>query len=150
SIKSRTDCIAYAEKQNIPITATAEKPYSTDRNLFHISYEGGILEDPWREPTADMFLLTVDASKAPDKPRYLEIEFEAGVPVAIDGERLLPASLLTKLNTIADEHGVGQIDIVKNRFIGMKSRKMYKTPDNTVLHKAHRAVESLTMDRKIM
>ncbi len=150
SLKSRSDCIAYAQKNGIPVTATAEKPYSTDRNLFHISYEGGILEDPWREPTADMFLITVDASKAPDKPRYLEIEFEAGVPVAIDGERLQPAALLGRLNTIAGEHGVGRVDIVEDRFVGMKSRGVYETPGGTVLHKAHRAVESLTMDREVM
>jgi argininosuccinate synthase len=149
-IKSRTDCIAYAEKHGIAITATAEKPYSTDRNLFHISYEGGILEDPWREPSADMFLLTRDASKAPDQPRYLEIEFEAGVPIAIDGERLSPAALLSRLNVIAGEHGVGRVDIVEDRFVGMKSRGVYETPGGTVLHKAHRAVESLTMDREVM
>jgi argininosuccinate synthase len=149
-IKSRTDCIAYAEKHGIPVTATAEKPYSTDRNLFHISYEGGILEDPWREPTADMFLLTRDASKAPDESRYLEIDFDAGVPVAVDGEKLSPATLLTRLNTIAGEHGVGRVDIVEDRFVGMKSRGVYETPGGTVLHKAHRAVESLTMDREVM
>jgi argininosuccinate synthase len=149
-IKSRTDCIAYAEKHGIPVTATAEKPYSTDRNLFHISYEGGILEDPWREPTADMFLLTRDASKAPDEPRYVEIDFDAGVPVAVDGEKLSPATLLTRLNAIAGEHGVGRVDIVEDRFVGMKSRGVYETPGGTVLHKAHRAVESLTMDREVM
>jgi argininosuccinate synthase len=149
-IKSRTDCIAYAKKHGIPVTATAEKPYSTDRNLFHISYEGGILEDPWREPTADMFVLTVDPSKAPDKPRYLEIDFDAGLPVAIDGEKLSPAALLGRLNTIAGEHGVGRVDIVEDRFVGMKSRGVYETPGGTVLHKAHRAVESLTMDREVM
>ena len=149
-IKSRTDCIAYAEKHGIQVTATADKPYSTDRNLFHISYEGGILEDPWREPTADMFLLTRDASKAPDEPRYLEIEFDAGVPVAVDGEKLSPAALLTRLNAIAGDHGVGRVDIVEDRFVGMKSRGVYETPGGTVLHKAHRAVESLTMDREVM
>jgi argininosuccinate synthase len=150
NIKSRTDCIAYAEKHGIPVTATAEKPYSTDRNLFHISYEGGILEDPWREPTADMFVLTRDASKAPNDPRYVEIEFDGGIPVAVDGEKLSPATLLTRLNTIAGEHGVGRVDIVEDRFVGMKSRGVYETPGGTVLHKAHRAVESLTMDREVM
>jgi len=149
-LKSRTDCIAYAQKHGIPVTATAEKPYSTDRNLFHISYEGGILEDPWREPSPDMFLLTVDPSKAPDKPRYLDIDFEAGVPVAVDGESLPPAALLGRLNAIAGEHGVGRVDIVEDRYVGMKSRGVYETPGGTVLHKAHRAVESLTMDREVM
>jgi argininosuccinate synthase len=149
-IKSRTDCIAYAEQHGIPVTATADKPYSTDRNLFHISYEGGILEDPWREPSPDMFLLTRDASKAPDQPRYVEIDFEKGVPIAVDGERLSPAALLVRLNAMAGEHGVGRVDIVEDRFVGMKSRGVYETPGGTVLHKAHRAVESLTMDREVM
>ena len=150
TIRSRTDCIAYAEKHGIPVTATAEKPYSTDRNLFHISYEGGILEDPWREPSSDMFLLTRDPKKTPDEPRYLEIDFEAGIPVAVDGERLAPATLLDRLNAVAGEHGVGRVDIVEDRFVGMKSRGVYETPGGTVLHKAHRAVESLTMDREVM
>jgi argininosuccinate synthase len=150
TLRSRTDCIAYAKKHAIPVTATAEKPYSTDRNLFHISYEGGVLEDPWREPSSDMFLLTRDPKQAPDEPRYLEIEFEAGVPVAVDGNRLSPAILLDRLNAIAGEHGVGRVDIVEDRFVGMKSRGVYETPGGTVLHKAHRAVESLTMDREVM
>jgi argininosuccinate synthase len=149
-LRSRSDCIAYAERHNIPITATAEKPYSMDRNLFHISYEGGILEDPWREPTKDMFLLTRAPEDAPDAPRYIEIDFEAGVPVAVDGDRMDPVSLLTKLNTVAGEHGVGRVDIVEDRFVGMKSRGVYETPGGTLLHKAHRAVESLTMDREVM
>jgi len=150
TLRSRTDCIAYAEKHGIPVTATAEKPYSTDRNLFHISYEGGILEDPWREPSSDMFLLTRDPKKTPDEPRYLEIDFEVGIPVAVDGERLAPATLLDRLNAIAGEHGVGRVDIVEDRYVGMKSRGVYETPGGTVLHKAHRAVESLTMDREVM
>jgi len=150
TLRSRSDCIAYAQKHGIPITTTAEKPYSMDRNLLHISYEGGILEDPWREPGKDMFLLTRAPEDAPDTPRYIEIDFEAGNPVAVDGERLGPASLLTRLNTIAGEHGVGRVDIVEDRFVGMKSRGVYETPGGTLLHKAHRAVESLTMDREVM
>lgn len=149
-LKSRTDCIAYAEKHGIAITATAEKPYSTDRNLFHISYEGGILEDPWAEPPKDIFLLTRDPADAPDQPRYVEIEFEAGVPVAVDGARMGPVELLTHLNTIAGEHGVGRVDLVEDRYVGMKSRGVYETPGGTLLHKAHRAVESLTLDREVM
>jgi argininosuccinate synthase len=150
TLRSRTDCIAYAEKHGIRVTATAEKPYSTDRNLFHISYEGGILEDPWREPSSDMFLLTRDPRNAPDEPRYLEIDFDAGIPVAVDGHRLAPAILLERLNAVAGEHAVGRVDIVEDRFVGMKSRGVYETPGGTVLHKAHRAVESLTMDREVM
>ena len=149
-LKSRTDCIAYAEKHGIHVTATAEKPYSMDRNLFHISYEGGILEDPWAEPPRDIFLLTRDPEDAPSKPRYVEIDFVAGVPVAVDGVRLGPVDLLTHLNAIAGEHGVGRVDLVEDRYVGMKSRGVYETPGGTVLHKAHRAVESLTLDREVM
>jgi len=149
-LRSRTDCIAYANKHGIPITATAEKPYSMDANLFHTSYEGGILEDPWNEPPRDMFLLTRDPESAPDKPRYLEIDFDKGVPVAVDGEKLGPVELLTRLNEVAGEHGVGRVDLVEDRFVGMKSRGVYETPGGTLLHKAHRAVESLTMDREVM
>jgi argininosuccinate synthase len=149
-LKSRSDCIAYAQKHDIKVTATAEKPYSMDRNLFHLSYEGGILEDPWREPSRDMFLLTRDPEDAPGTPRYVEIEFESGTPVAVDGERLGPVDLLTKLNDIGGEHGVGRVDIVEDRFVGMKSRGVYETPGGTLLHRAHRAVESLTVDREVM
>ncbi len=149
-IKSRTDCIEYAQTHGIPITATAEKPYSMDRNLFHISYEGGILEDPWMEPNKDMFLLTKDPLDAPNTPLYLEIDFEAGVPVAVDGKSMGPVELLTHLNTVAGEHGVGRVDIVENRYVGMKSRGVYETPGGTVLHKAHRAIESITLDREVI
>lgn len=150
TLRSRTDCIAYAEKHGIPITVTAEKPYSMDRNLFHISYEGGILEDPWREPDREMFLLTRDPADAPDTPCYVEIDFEAGTPVAVDGERLEPAALLTRLNELGGVHGVGRVDIVENRFVGMKSRGVYETPGGTLLWQAHRAVESITLDREVM
>jgi argininosuccinate synthase len=147
--KSRSDLIAYAQQHKIPITATKEKPYSMDRNLMHISYEGGILEDPWVEPPSDIFILTRSPEEAPDKPVYLEIQFDSGVPVAVDGEISSPASLLDRLNRIGGEHGVGRVDLVENRFVGMKSRGVYETPGVTILHAAHRAVESLTVDREV-
>ena len=147
--KSRSDLIAYAEQHQIPITASKEKPYSMDRNLMHISYEGGILEDPWAEPPAGIFILTKSPEEAPDKPVYVEVEFEAGVPVAVDGEALSAAGLLDRLNKIGGEHGVGRVDLVENRFVGMKSRGVYETPGATILHAAHRAVESLTLDREV-
>ncbi|AKT36320.1 argininosuccinate synthase [Chondromyces crocatus] len=149
-LRSRTDCIDYARRHGIPVTATVEKPYSMDRNLFHCSYEGGILEDPWAEPPCDMFQLSRAPEEAPDVPRYVEIGFEAGNPVSVDGERLGPVALLERLNAIAGEHGVGRVDVVEDRFVGMKSRGVYETPGGTLLHKAHRAVESLTMDREVM
>ena len=147
--KSRSDLIAYAERHEIPVTATKEKPYSMDRNLMHISYEGGILEDPWAEPPANIFILTQSPEDAPDEPVYVEIDFEAGVPVAVDGETLSPATLLDRLNKIGGEHGIGRIDLVENRFVGMKSRGVYETPGVTILQAAHRAVESLALDREV-
>jgi argininosuccinate synthase len=147
-LKSRSDCIEYAKRHSIPVTATAEKPYSMDRNALHLSFEGGILEDPWAEPPQDMFLLTKNPERAPDKPAYLEISYEHGNPVALDGQGLTPHALLSKLNVVAGEHGVGRVDIVENRFVGMKSRGVYETPGGTVLHRAHRAMESLTLDRE--
>ncbi|HCF93616.1 MAG TPA: argininosuccinate synthase [Verrucomicrobia bacterium] len=149
-MKSREDLIAYAEKLGVPVPVTREKPYSSDRNLLHISFEGGILEDPWNEPPEDMFLLTVSPEKAPDKPEYIEIEYAAGDPVALNGESLSPAALMTKLNKIAGRNGIGRIDIVENRFVGMKSRGVYETPAGTVLRLAHQAVESLTLDREVV
>ncbi|HXG60561.1 MAG TPA: argininosuccinate synthase [Planctomycetota bacterium] len=148
--KGRNDLFAYAEKHGIELPVTREKPYSMDANLMHISYEGGILEDPWNEPPADMFQMTQDPSRAPDAPEYVEIEFADGVPTALNREALSPAKLVLKLNEIAGRHGVGRVDVVENRFIGMKSRGVYETPGVTVLHLAHRAVESLTMDREVM
>ncbi|MDR1079558.1 MAG: argininosuccinate synthase [Deltaproteobacteria bacterium] len=148
--KSRTDLMAYAEENGIPVPVTAAKPYSTDRNLLHISFEGGILEDPWNEPLEDMFLLTVAPEKAPDVPRYVEIDFERGDAVAVDGERLSPAKLLSKLNAIAGANGVGRVDIVESRYVGMKSRGVYETPGGTLLHFAHRNLESLTLDREVI
>ena len=149
-LRSRTDCIAYAQKHSIPITVTLKKPYSTDRNLMHISYEGGILEDPWRAPDEDMFILTRSPERAPDEPVELVIGFEQGTPVTLDGESLTPARLLAKLNRVAGAHGVGRVDMVENRFVGLKSRGVYETPGGSVLHVAHRAVESITMDRDVM
>ena len=150
NLKSRTDCIDYATAHGIPVTATKEKPYSTDRNLFHISYEGGVLEDPWAEPGPEIFLLTRDPKAAPDVPRYVTLRYEDGNPVALDGNEMKPAQLLAALNEIGGEHGVGRADIVENRFVGMKSRGVYETPGGTILHKAHRAMESITLDREVM
>ncbi len=149
-LRSRSDCIAYARKHAIPVTATLEKPYSMDRNLMHVSYEGGILEDPWREPEDAMFLLTRAPEKAPDAAAELVVGFERGTPVSVDGERLGPAALLDRLNRIAGQHGVGRVDMVESRFVGMRSRGVYETPGGTVLHAAHRAVESITLDREVM
>jgi len=147
--RGRGDLIAYAEAQRIPITVTVEKPYSTDRNLLHVSYEGGILEDPWRAPYEDMFQLTVAPERAPDTAEEIEVELAAGVPVAVNGERLSPAALLARLNTVAGAHGIGRVDVVENRYVGMKSRGVYETPGGTVLRAAFQAVESLTLDREV-
>ena len=149
-LRSREDCMDYAEKHGIPVTASRSKPFSTDRNLLHISYEGGILEDPWMESTDDMYTMAVPVEKAPDKATYVEVEYENGNPVAIDGVRMYPAELLTHANKVAGENGVGRIDLVENRFVGMKSRGVYETPGGTLLHAAHRAIESITMDREVM
>ncbi len=149
-LNSRELLIDYARKHGIPVPVTKAKPYSSDRNLLHISFEGGILEDPWREPTEDMFLLSVSPEKAPDKAEYVEVEFADGDAVAVNGERLGPAALLARLNELGGRHGVGRVDIVENRFVGMKSRGVYETPGGTVLRAAHKAVESLTMDREVL
>ena len=148
--KGRNDLFAYAEKHGIELPVTKDKPYSMDANLMHISYEGGILEDPWNEPSKDMFLMTKDPSEAPDKPEYVEIEFTDGVPTAVNKESLAPAKLVALLNETGGRHGVGRVDLVENRFIGMKSRGVYETPGLSILHLAHRAVESLAMDREVM
>ena len=148
--KGRADLIAYAEAQRIPITVTAEKPYSSDRNLLHVSYEGGILEDPMRAPYDDMFQLTVAPEQAPDRAQEIDVTLESGVPVAVDGERLSPAALLGRLNTIAGAHGIGRVDLVENRYVGLKSRGVYETPGGTVLRQAFQAVESLTLDREVL
>ncbi|MBW1971770.1 MAG: argininosuccinate synthase [Deltaproteobacteria bacterium] len=148
--RSRSDLIEYAKKHDIPIPVTKEKPYSSDRNLLHISYEGGILEDPWLEPDEDMFVLSVSPEKAPDKPTYIEIDFEQGIPVRINGVSHSPATLLSHLNRLGGENGIGRVDMVENRYVGMKSRGVYETPGGTILHIAHRAIESITMDREVM
>jgi argininosuccinate synthase len=148
--KSRSELIAFAKEHNIPVEASTAKPYSIDRNLLHTSYEGGILEDPDKEPPAEIFQRTTDPRKAPAEPRDVAISFEKGTPVAVDGKAMGPAALLTELNKIAGEHGVGRADVVEDRFVGMKSRGVYETPGGTLLYKAHRGVASLTMDRESM
>jgi argininosuccinate synthase len=149
-LRSRTDLMAYAERHGIPVPTTPARPYSMDRNMFHISYEGGILEDPWAEPPEKMFLLTRSPEEAPDVPTEVQIEFEAGNPVGVDGQRLGPVALLERLNRIGGENGVGRIDLVENRYVGMKSRGVYETPGGTILHAAHRALESITLDRELL
>jgi len=150
SFNSRKSLIEYSRKHGIPVTATKEKPYSIDRNLFHISYEGGILEDPWQEPPSDMYTMITPPEKSPDKPEYIEISYKKGDPVAINNKRMPPAKLLGRLNSIAGKNGIGRIDIVENRYVGIKSRGVYETPGGTVLHSAHRAIESIILDREIM
>ena len=149
-LKGRNDLIAYARERHIPVTVTREKPYSSDRNLFHISFEGGILEDPWMEPPEDMFCLTISPEKAPEAPVYIEIEFSDGNPIGVNGERMSPYHLLSYLNRLGGAHGIGRVDTVENRYVGMKSRGVYETPGGTILLSAHRAMESLTMDREVM
>jgi argininosuccinate synthase len=148
-MKGRADLVAYAKQHGIPVPTTPAMPYSMDANLLHISYEGGVLEDPWEAPPPGMFRMTTDPENAPDEPQIVKVTFEQGTPVAIDGERLGPVALLTKANQLAGAHGVGRVDIVENRFIGMKSRGVYETPGGTLLYHAHRAVESITLDREV-
>ncbi|RPI36713.1 MAG: argininosuccinate synthase [Nitrospiraceae bacterium] len=147
---SRESLIEYSEQHGIPVTATKAKPFSTDRNLLHISYEGGILEDPWLEPPSDMYTMISPLEKTPAKPEYIEISFEKGDPVSINGKKMTPAKLLEKLNETGGRHGIGRVDIVENRYVGMKSRGVYETPGGTILHIARRAVQSLTLDREVM
>jgi argininosuccinate synthase len=148
--KGRSDLISYAAQHKIPVTATAAKPYSTDRNLMHISYEGGILEDPWAEAPADIFQLTKAPEDALGEAEYVEISFEKGEPVAVNGESLNAVALLEALNLKGGEHGIGRVDLVENRFVGMKSRGVYETPGVTILQAAHRALESITLDREVV
>jgi argininosuccinate synthase len=149
-LRSRSDMIRYAKENGIAVSATKEKPYSIDQNMLHTSYEGGILEDPWSQPPANMFLTTVAPEKAPDKPTEITVDFVKGVPVAVNGRKYTPAKLLMKLNHIGAKNGVGRVDVVEDRFVGMKSRGVYETPGGTILHTAHRAMESMTMDREVM
>ncbi len=147
---SRKSLLEYAKRHGIPVTVTKKKSYSTDRNLFHMSYEGGILEDPWTESPKDMYVLTVPPEKTPDKATYINIGFKDGNPVSVNGRILSPACLLKKLNSIGGKLGIGRVDIVENRFVGIKSRGVYETPGGTILHTAHRAIESITVDREVM
>jgi argininosuccinate synthase len=148
--RGREDLMEYARSKNIPVPVTREKPYSSDRNLLHISFEGGILEDTWREPPEDMFVLSVSPEDSPDKATFIEIEFEGGNPVAVDGEPMSPARLLAHLNELGGRNGIGRVDMVENRYVGMKSRGIYETPGGTILRQAHVAMESITMDREVM
>jgi len=149
-LNSRTSLMAFAEKHGIPVPTTKKKPYSTDRNMLHISYEGGILEDPWNQPPEDMFTLTISPKDAPCTPEVIEITFETGNPVAINGKEMTSANILRELNRLGGSHGIGRLDIVENRYVGMKSRGVYETPGGTILRKAHMAMESITMDREVM
>ena len=150
----RAEMIAFAEKHGIPVTASAAKPYSTDRNLLHISFESGMLEDPWFDPSAEeneeMYVLSVSPERAPDQAEYVELTFEKGNCVAINGENMTPLQVMDKLNELGGKHGIGRVDMVENRFVGMKSRGVYETPGGTILFTAHRKMESLTMDREVM
>ncbi len=148
-LKGRADLVAYAELHGIPVPVTPKMPYSMDANLLHISYEGGVLEDPWSGPPADMFTMTVSPEDAPNEPEYVTVGYEHGDPVSINGVDMSPVELLTKANELGGKHGIGRVDIVENRFVGMKSRGVYETPGGTLLYHAHRAVESLTLDREV-
>lgn len=149
-IKSREDAIDYAQARGIPVPVTKDRPYSMDRNLWHLSHEGGDLEDPWNEPQTDIYLLGVAPENAPDTPTYIELEFDKGIPVALDGEKLSPVALVEKLNELGGQNGVGIVDMVENRLVGMKSRGVYETPGGTILYAAHQALEHLTLDRQTL
>jgi argininosuccinate synthase len=149
-LNSRQALISYAKRNNIPIPVTKKRPWSSDRNLLHISFEGGILEDPWAEPPENMYVLTRQPEKAPNRQQYVEIEFRGGNAVAVDGEKMTPARLLAHLNFIGGEHGIGRVDLLENRSVGMKSRGVYETPGGTILREGHMAVEQITMDREVM
>ncbi len=148
--RGREDLMEYARSKGIPVPVTKEKPYSSDRNLLHISFEGGILEDTWNEAPEDMFVLSVSPEAAPDAPTYVEIAYEKGNPVAVDGKKMSPAMLLAHMNDLGGRNGIGRVDMVENRFVGMKSRGVYETPGGTILRSAHIAMESITVDREAM
>ena len=150
SFRGRSELMAYCRERGIAVTSTIEKPYSMDRNLMHVSFEGGVLEDPWNAPPPETYLLTVPATEAPDRPEEVTIDFVQGIPVAVDGQEMGPRDLLTALNRIGGRHGVGRVDLVENRYVGIKSRGVYETPGATILHVAHRGVESLALDREVM
>jgi argininosuccinate synthase len=147
-IRSREDALEYAAKYNVPVTATVKSIYSRDSNLMHLSHEGGLLEDPWNEPEEAMYQVTAAPENAPDKPAYVEIEFDSGTPIAINGEKMSPASIITYLNKLGGTHGIGRVDLVENRLVGMKSHGIYETPGGTILLYAHRELESLVLDRQ--
>ena len=149
-MKGRADLEEYARTHGIPVPTSPENPYSTDANLLHVSFEGGVLEDPWASPPPGMFIKTTDPELAPDEPEVIEITYHRGDPVEVDGKALNPTEVLETLNEIGGRHGVGRVDLVENRFIGMKNRGVYETPGGTILHWAHRAVESLTLDREVL
>ena len=149
-IRSREDAIEYASKHNIPVTATVDSIYSRDSNLWHLSHEGGLLEDPWNEPEESMFQITASPENAPNKSAYVEIDFDSGTPIKIDGEKMSPANLITLLNKLGGAHGIGRSDLVENRLVGMKSHGVYETPGGTILLAAHRELESLVLDRETM
>ena len=149
-LNSRQALIEYAKKNGIPIPTIKKRPWSSDRNLLHISFEGGILEDTWAEAPEEMYVLTKSPEKAPNKPQYVEIEFRSGNAVAVDGQKMTPAQLLAHLNFIGGQHGIGRVDLLENRSVGMKSRGVYETPGGTILREAHSAVEQITMDREVM
>ena len=146
----RAQLIEYAQQNGIPVKATAEQPWSTDENLMHISFESGMLEDPWQEPKEEMFELSQSPKNAPDQEQIMTIDFEEGLPVRLDGQEFAPVDLLTELNEIGGRHGIGRVDLVESRFVGMKSRGVYETPGGTILNIAHRAMESLTLDRGVI
>lgn len=148
--KGREDLMEYARSKDIPVPVTRQKPYSSDRNLLHISFEGGILEDTWSEPPEDMFVLSVSPEKAPDRPTYVEIEFSEGNPISVNGESMSPANLLAEMNDLGGRNGIGRVDMVENRYVGMKSRGVYETPGGTIVRTAHIAMESITVDREVM
>jgi argininosuccinate synthase len=149
-IRSRQDALAYAQEFNVPVSQTEKDIYSRDRNIFHLSHEGGLLEDPWNEPEERMFQLSRSPMNAPDTPVYVEVEFEKGKPVGLDGEKLTGVEIFQRLNRLAGEHGVGRVDIVENRLVGMKSHGVYETPAGTVIHRAHQALESICLDKHTM
>ncbi|MCD6302160.1 MAG: argininosuccinate synthase [Anaerolineae bacterium] len=149
-IRSREDALAYAAAHNVPVSQTKRSIYSRDRNLWHISHEGGVLEDPWQEPPADMFVLTTAPEEAPDEPEYIEIDFRQGVPVRLNGTSMGGVELIEALNALGGKHGVGRVDMVENRLVGMKSRGVYETPGGTILHTAHQALEGLCLDRETL
>lgn len=149
-IRSREDAIAYAQKHNVPIKASLKSIFSRDGNLWHLSHEGGPLEDPWNEPEEEMFQLSVSPENAPDQPEIIQIGFESGTPLSLNGEKLSPATLIERLNRLGGKHGIGRADLVENRLVGMKSRGVYETPGGTILMAAHRELESLTLDKETL